>query len=148
MFDFFKLGLDPEKVRTTSLAKTYPSVQWESTNEKDTEILVVHYLEALREHMEKIFKKSPNPDHAAATKQYILTTPAIWSDVARDRTLKCAKAARMELNPSISIVSEPEAAAITLLENLRTQGARNQWKIGDVFVICDAGGGYDASEFT
>jgi molecular chaperone DnaK (HSP70) len=48
-------------------------------------------------------------------KEYILSVPAIWSDLAKNKTLECAfNAGYGDRNDpsSIRLVSEPEAAAI------------------------------------
>lgn len=44
----------------------------------------------------------------------VLTVPAIWSAVAKDRTLSAAKAAGLPHN--ILLVTEPEAAALAVLQ--------------------------------
>ncbi|PNS14208.1 Heat shock protein 12B [Sphaceloma murrayae] len=65
---------------------------------------------------------------------YILTIPAIWSDAAKDATRSAAIAAGMD---SVQLVTEPEAAAGFTLMSKRSL----KLQVGDVFVICDAGGG-------
>ncbi|KAL4924494.1 Hsp70 family protein [Aspergillus undulatus] len=71
----------------------------------------------------------------------VITVPAIWKPYARQGMKDAAKSAGM-LNPrkagetTLSFVPEPEAAA---LSTLCERGRRI--KRGDVFVICDAGGG-------
>jgi molecular chaperone DnaK (HSP70) len=68
----------------------------------------------------------------------------MWSDLAKDRTLKAFSSAvaastndLTSTHPTISLVSEPEAAAIYALHGLDPHGLQ----IGDSFVLCDAGGG-------
>lgn len=70
--------------------------------------------------------------------------PAIWSDLAKDKTKKaCQKAVQsLPLAPGssktlIHLVSEPEAAAIYALHGLDPHGL----KIGETVVVVDAGGG-------
>ncbi|PVH80873.1 putative heat shock 70 kDa protein 12A [Cadophora sp. DSE1049] len=67
-------------------------------------------------------------------KQFVLTVPAVWSDKAKDTTVKAAKQAG--LHP-LALIKEPEAAAMYTLHMLRDKAL----SIGDAFVICDAGGG-------
>ncbi|KAF2227835.1 hypothetical protein BDZ85DRAFT_254962 [Elsinoe ampelina] len=64
-----------------------------------------------------------------------MTIPAVWSDAARQKTLDAAKAAG--IGPKIQTISEPEAAAVHAFATLQNKDL----KIGDVYIICDAGGG-------
>ena len=66
-----------------------------------------------------------------------ITVPAVWSDTAQAKTRACADAAGMGVGASLHIISEPEAAALYALKALNTHGL----KIGDTFMLCDAGGG-------
>lgn len=66
--------------------------------------------------------------------EYILTVPAVWSDRAKNSTFECARKAGMS---SISCISEPEAAAVYTLSAIQP----NILRLGDNFVVCDAGGG-------
>jgi len=85
--------------------------------------------EALTRHLGKEFlDKQPI--------RYVITVPAIWSDKARDLTRQAAARAGIPAG-SLSLVSEPEAAALycSTLCNEVSLGD------GDRFLICDAGGG-------
>ncbi|KAG8626306.1 hypothetical protein KVT40_005251 [Elsinoe batatas] len=66
--------------------------------------------------------------------EYILTVPAVWSDVAKQATIAAAHLAGML---SVTLVSEPEAAAIECLTSMQEEGV----SIGDLYVVCDIGGG-------
>ncbi|KAL3468953.1 hypothetical protein BJX99DRAFT_242456 [Aspergillus californicus] len=72
----------------------------------------------------------------AQSLQFILTVPAVWSDKAKDATLRAALAAGITAR-DISLVSEPEAAALYALRAIQP----NSIAKGDVFTVCDAGGG-------
>ncbi|KAK6499972.1 hypothetical protein TWF481_010329 [Arthrobotrys musiformis] len=73
-------------------------------------------------------------------KELVVTVPAVWSERAKDLTLHAVT--RAEFNASkISLVSEPEAAAIYTLKDMCEGPNRDDVKLGDVFVLCDAGGG-------
>jgi len=61
--------------------------------------------------------------------------PAVWSDAAKDATLTAAKLAGM--GPELMMISEPEAAAVYTLQAIQP----NYLKVGDNFVVVDAGGG-------
>ncbi|EMR81826.1 putative hsp70 protein [Botrytis cinerea BcDW1] len=67
-------------------------------------------------------------------KQFVLSVPAVWSDKAKDLTLKAAK--RAKIHP-VTLIKEPEAAALYTLQTLKDQALA----VGDAFIICDAGGG-------
>lgn len=67
--------------------------------------------------------------------EYVLTVPAVWSDAAKQATLKAASIAG--LGKSVHLISEAEAAAVYALSAVQNEDVH----IGDVFVICDAGGG-------
>ena len=72
--------------------------------------------------------------------EYIITVPAIWSEKARDLTLKCASDAGMGSKDQLQMVSEPEAAAMYSISKFR-QINSSALEVGDTFVLCDAGGG-------
>ncbi|KAH0163598.1 actin-like ATPase domain-containing protein, partial [Aureobasidium melanogenum] len=67
----------------------------------------------------------------------IVTVPAVWSDAAKDATLKAAEKAGMGKN--IQMISEPEAAAHYAINSIDRQ--RKLLKASDTFIILDCGGG-------
>lgn len=74
-----------------------------------------------------------------------MTIPAIWSERAKELTMRCAKNALLEPNdiklvakPNIRLVAEPEAAAIYALDSISRTSPLQQ---GDNYIIVDAGGG-------
>ena len=139
-YEMFKLGLDPKAERETKLARDYPSVVQVPSNTADVEKLVVDYLTALRENFESHLADLPNSlDLQSIPKQYVITVPAMWSERAQDRTRSCAERADMGQKHTIGIISEPEAAAIRVLEEMREDEYR--FKRNDTFVVVDAGGG-------
>ncbi|KAK5195203.1 hypothetical protein LTR96_002795 [Exophiala xenobiotica] len=139
-YEMFKLGLDPKREKETSLARNYPSFVRLPTNSADVEKLVVDYLTALRENFEIQLADLPNSlDLQSIPKQYIITVPAMWSEPAQDKTRSCAERAGMGQKQTIGIISEPEAAAIRVLEEMREDEYR--FEKDDTFVVCDAGGG-------
>ncbi|UZP41979.1 hypothetical protein NXS19_009795 [Fusarium pseudograminearum] len=71
--------------------------------------------------------------------EFVVTVPAIWSDLAKDKTKKaCQKASGLSASQQqVHLVSEPEAAAIYALHGLDPHGL----KVGDTIVVVDAGGG-------
>lgn len=74
---------------------------------------------------------------------YILTVPAIWSDSARNLMIQAAERAGYGSHRvNFNFVSEPEAAAAYTLKVVQP----NNLKLGDTFIICDAGGGTGESD--
>jgi len=73
----------------------------------------------------------------------ILTVPAMWSDGAKDNTLKAARQAGIQAprlcgDTTLDLVPEPEAAALAVLADF---GDRPGVQAGDVITVCDCGGG-------
>ncbi|KAI4158523.1 MAG: hypothetical protein LQ342_007364 [Letrouitia transgressa] len=135
---WFKLELDPSQSRgVTDLSRQYPDQNalppgYNFSGEK----LCTDYLKALREHTEEVLKhKLPQSILKSTPIEYIITVPAVWSDLAQARTRSCAEAAGM--GKQLMIISEPEAAAIYALHAMDPHSIQ----IGDTFVLCDAGGG-------
>lgn len=69
--------------------------------------------------------------------EFVLTVPAVWSDSAKNATLQAAEKAGMGNKHELKLISEPEAAMLHALKTVQPQNL----KVGDNFVICDAGGG-------
>ncbi|RAH80826.1 actin-like ATPase domain-containing protein [Aspergillus japonicus CBS 114.51] len=67
---------------------------------------------------------------------YVLTVPAVWSDKAKDATLRAAFLAGVD-SSQVSLVSEPEAAALHSLRTIQPNSISKE----DVLIVCDAGGG-------
>lgn len=71
----------------------------------------------------------------------VLTVPVIWSAAANDKMIRAADlagitATRSAGETTLSLAPEPEAAALATLSDLEYNA-----RVGDIFVICDAGGG-------
>ncbi|KAK6536964.1 hypothetical protein TWF281_001171 [Arthrobotrys megalospora] len=81
--------------------------------------------------------------------EFVFTIPAIWSHKAQEATRYAAKAAGFcsRSLDTLSLVSEPEAAAMYVLRAMcdkgfsRISAQKSSLKKGEKFVICDAGGG-------
>ncbi|KAH7139869.1 Hsp70 family protein-like protein [Dactylonectria estremocensis] len=92
------------------------------------------YIGAMYKHALSEMTKAVTADYLAiCQKQFVLSVPAVWSDAAKNATLMAAKMAG--LHP-VSLIKEPEAAALYTLQSLNFS-----LKEGNVFVLCDAGGG-------
>jgi molecular chaperone DnaK (HSP70) len=94
------------------------------------------YIRSIYEHaLERIATKVPEKYlENDVQKKFVISVPAVWSDKAKDTTLKAAKLAG--IYPA-TLIKEPEAAAMYTLHVLQDRGL----EVGDALVICDAGGG-------
>lgn len=70
---------------------------------------------------------------------FVVTVPAIWSDLAKDKTRDACMRALSSFGEGkvVQLVSEPEAAAIYSLDGISTHTLKKD----DTFVVVDAGGG-------
>ncbi|KAI4698491.1 hypothetical protein J4E81_005714 [Alternaria sp. BMP 2799] len=77
----------------------------------------------------------------------VVTVPAVWSDVAKHRTMQAVDRAGFNtlqfprLSLPIVVVSEPEAAALHTIRSLRGTAQDTNLTTGDGFIVCDMGGG-------
>ncbi|KAF4630724.1 hypothetical protein G7Y89_g7418 [Cudoniella acicularis] len=71
-----------------------------------------------------------------------ITVPAIWDHTAQELTKQAAEIAGLlkRRGTVLVLVGEPEAAAMAVFEEM-TPLERKRFKVGDGFVVCDAGGG-------
>ncbi|KAJ6441863.1 Hsp70 family chaperone [Purpureocillium lavendulum] len=98
--------------------------------------LVTDYMSALTDHLMYTLREKLGDSVVKSTVlEFVVTVPAIWSDLAKDRTRKaCQKAS----GPSpVHLISEPEAAAIYALNGLDT----HDLGVDDTMIVVDAGGG-------
>ncbi|TGO59585.1 hypothetical protein BCON_0043g00440 [Botryotinia convoluta] len=72
-----------------------------------------------------------------------VTLPAVWSEEAKDATLKAAKNAGFGKRPGDEIytIAEPEAAAIATLKEYAKSDSFNPISCTENILICDCGGG-------
>lgn len=134
--EWFKLGLFPGS-EDSNLAKSYPSLSaLQNVHGEDAERLVIDYLTSLRKHAETTMEATYGQAlYSQIPREYIITVPAVWSDIAQDKTRRCAQRAGM--GSYVQIITEPEAAGIYALDTTPNVDL----KINDTFVLCDAGGG-------
>ncbi|KAG9188814.1 hypothetical protein G6011_07519 [Alternaria panax] len=134
-FQWFKLLLDAKQATGKGLVTKSRDLL--GTLDKSAEDVAADYLRLLwqytKEHIERI-------EGATWEKIYslrvVLTVPAIWSAIAKEKTLRAAKTAG--LPDDIELVSEPEAAALAILKE---KDQEKKLEVGDSFVVCDCGGG-------
>ncbi|UPL02480.1 hypothetical protein LCI18_013414 [Fusarium solani-melongenae] len=104
--------------------------------------LITDYLRALWRHtLESIVKDRGDSVLKAYQFHVVITVSAIWKDYARQGMEKAAKKtgildSRTAGKTILTFVPEPEAAALSTLCN-----PGREPKTGDVYLICDAGGG-------
>ncbi len=95
--------------------------------------LVADYISALGDHLMYTLREALSEGVVKSTPlEFIVTVPAIWSDLAKEKTkLACQRAKGLSATKSpIHLVSEPEAAAIYALHGLDPHGL----KLGDRLV--------------
>ncbi|CAG8261106.1 unnamed protein product [Penicillium salamii] len=93
--------------------------------------------------MEYLKKRHTPPVMKVTPLEFWFTVPAIWSDKAKEETMKAATSAGFGSRPhdSISMITEPEAAAVATLSALSDDELAFKVKVGDGIIICDCGGG-------
>ncbi|KAJ0349965.1 hypothetical protein KNSL1_004347 [Colletotrichum chrysophilum] len=142
---WFKLLLVKDEDLTKELRNSEPLVharKFVDETEKKPVELIADYLRALFEHTLYVIRKARGQSVLDALRFHVvITVPAIWQDYARrDMEQAAEMAGIMDSRPAgqtkLTFAPEPEAAALSTLY----ESGRNLNK-GDVFVICDAGGG-------
>ncbi|KAK3370882.1 hypothetical protein B0T24DRAFT_302275 [Lasiosphaeria ovina] len=111
-----------------------------SANIGDVDKLITDYISALGDHLMYTLREKLGEGVVKNTPlELVVTVPAIWSEQAKERTKQACQRARglSATKSTIHLVSEPEAAAMYALQGLDPHNLR----VGDSFVICDAGGG-------
>ncbi|KAG6230550.1 hypothetical protein E4U34_000368 [Claviceps purpurea] len=128
-----KLLLDPKQERPLYLPATHTRTELKALPKAPIEI-AADFMRAIYEHaLEEIASAVPKAYMDICQKEFVLSVPAVWSDAAKNATLKAAELAGIE---SITVVKEPEAAAMYSIKSLEFSIKKN-----DAFVVCDAGGG-------
>lgn len=151
---WFKILLEPEhKYEETPEQVTY-SKEILAKMKKTAQDAAADYLRFLWSYAkEHIRRHTPKDDDTNYSHKVVITVPAMWSDVAKERTREAAEAAGIP--GEVSLVSEPEAAALAEFKDKLKKGhplkvrayyyycgfALKSWKKDDIFIICDAGGG-------
>ncbi|KAJ0108760.1 hypothetical protein J7T55_011251 [Diaporthe amygdali] len=128
-----KLLLDPDQPKP----KYLPASSFENDRnalDKDPVDVAADFLGAIYKHALSIVESSTVREYFRfCQKDFVLSVPAVWSDKAKDLTLKAAKKAGIH---PVTLIKEPEAAALYTLSTYD-----HTITAGDSFVLCDAGGG-------
>ncbi|EXM07044.1 hypothetical protein FOIG_03642 [Fusarium odoratissimum NRRL 54006] len=132
--DWFKLDLDP----STQAVGYNPSTEGARSG-RNVDELVTDFISQLVDHlMYTLREKLGSGLVDSTTLQFVITVPAIWSDLAKEKTKKACEQAMISVSEHhVHLVSEPEAAAIYALHDLDLNGL----DAGDTIVVVDAGGG-------
>lgn len=130
-----KLLLDSRQKLPKYVSNSDLKIQLERTG-KSAETVVTDYLKELWKHSHETLERRYGKVFMTNTKlDIVLTVPAVWSDAAKDATLRAATAAGIGGN--LALISEPEAAAVYTLKSIQP----NHLRAGNNFIVCDAGGG-------
>lgn len=142
-----KLQLDPQE--NGEAAKIYRELsRSRQTERKEPVDIVADYLAQVKAHLiQNLDQKYGKALWRSLPMTLVVTVPAVWSDLAKDRTLQAVQKSgfnKFEL-PQISqqtiLVTEPEAAAIYTIKSLQLSAQGSQFAMNDGFIICDMGGG-------
>jgi hypothetical protein len=140
-----KLELDNQRGgEVAKIAKELSS----SRTRRDAVDIVADFLAQVKAHLIKNLDNKFGLDlWRTLSLTLVVTVPAVWSDLAKHRTLQAID--RAGFNPSqfpqlltpIIVTTEPEAAALYTMRTLRGTVQNEELAIGDGFVVCDMGGG-------
>jgi molecular chaperone DnaK (HSP70) len=103
---------------------------------KDPVEVAGDYIGAMYQHaMAKIGAKYETDYYLRCQKQFVLTVPAVWSDKAKDKTLRAAKKAGFH---PVTLIKEPEAAALyTMYCQERALGVRLAMPSSSVTLVAE-----------
>lgn len=155
LHEWFKIQLDPSHDHAKKRGITPNSIATSEEAERTT----VDYLRALWTHAESTLRgEMQGKGHRGYTFAVVLTVPAMWTLSAKEKTKSLALKAGIP--GPIMMISEPEAAAIAAFQRLAAEDklkvgrlpdlgtpcrsttlTQHHHQEGDVFVVCDAGGG-------
>ncbi|KAL7766495.1 hypothetical protein ACKLNR_004411 [Fusarium oxysporum f. sp. zingiberi] len=132
--DWFKLDLDP----STQAVGYNPSTEGAQSG-RNVDELVTDFISQLVDHLMYTLREKLGSGLVDSTPlQFVITVPAIWSDLAKEKTKKACEQAMISVSEHhVHLVSEPEAAASYALHDLDMNGL----DAGDTIVVVDAGGG-------
>ncbi|KAI0487191.1 hypothetical protein F4859DRAFT_502416 [Xylaria cf. heliscus] len=127
----FKLALEPDQFQKAS------DIIGGIPLPNDVDQTITDYMTSVFEYVLKIIREQLGHMLDNTPVHVVLTVPAIWSDLAKQRTLQAFRRVPNMEESSVTLLSEPEAAAISALRDLN----RGSLKDEDTFVVVDAGGG-------
>ncbi|KAI5270545.1 actin-like ATPase domain-containing protein [Aureobasidium subglaciale] len=132
-----KLLLDPQQELPAYVSRARLEAQLTKIGRSAVEA-TADFLEKLRAHALEALEKRYGKAFMASTKiEYILTVPAVWSDAAKDATLRAAEMAGFSKSRNLQMITEPEAAGLYALKQM--EGVT--LAVEDTYIIADVGGG-------
>ncbi|KAI4720031.1 actin-like ATPase domain-containing protein [Aureobasidium sp. EXF-10727] len=132
-----KLLLDPQQELPPYVSRTRLEAQLKQIGRGAVEA-TADFLEKLKGQVLEALDKRYGKAFMATTKiDYILTVPAVWSDAAKDATLRAAEMAGLHKSRNLQMITEPEAAGLYALKQMEGVTLAE----GDTYIVCDAGGG-------
>ncbi|KAL5341915.1 hypothetical protein BJX70DRAFT_395283 [Aspergillus crustosus] len=109
--------------------------------QKEEKEAIQDYLREILRHT-KTFLRDREEFNEASEVELVFCVPAGWPEKAnrcmQDILLQVAQEAQFRITEPLFVLNEPEAAAACILEAYSESGSL---KVGDVFMVCDAGGG-------
>ncbi|KAG9650183.1 actin-like ATPase domain-containing protein, partial [Aureobasidium melanogenum] len=134
---FVKLLLDPSQRLPEYVSRRELEARLKRVHKTAVQA-AADYLVNLKQHvLEQIEGRFGEYMFADTKIEFILTVPAVWSDAAKDATMKAAELAGMNEDDNLSMITEPEAAALCALKTVAGVNVNKK----DVWIVCDAGGG-------
>jgi hypothetical protein len=128
---------------TSALASELEKLSFEGLgySGRDVVDLCADYLRELRRHAQiHLQQRFGEEVYNSMNKELVITVPAVWSERAKHWTLEAVKRAGIDAT-KLTLVTEPEAAAIYTLNQMMEGANKTELHVGDSVVLCDAGGG-------
>jgi len=120
-FRWFKVLLEPDSKYRNTIQPVKDSNTLLRTMSKNAQDIVADYLKFLWQYAEEDIRKHTQSNWKEIySVKVVITVPAMWSHVAQDRTRKAALSAGITDN--VSIVTEPEAAALAVFKDRDEMG--------------------------
>ncbi|KAF4965671.1 hypothetical protein FSARC_6566 [Fusarium sarcochroum] len=131
---------------TSALASELARLNFEDQEHSTRDVLELcsDYLRAVYSTVSKeLLKQYSKALLTSLRKEYVVTVPAVWSERAKSLTLQAVRNAGIaeEEGETVSLVIEPEAAAVYALKEAIENANKVDIEVGSVFTLCDAGGG-------
>lgn len=131
-FQWFKVLLEPNSKYRDKVQPVHTSNMLLGTLNKTAQDVAADYLRLLWQYTEEDIRKHTQTDWKEIySVKVIITVPAMWSPPAREQTRKAALAAG--ITEQVTIVTEPEAAALAVFKDRAEMGVGIKVR----FTICD-----------
>ncbi|CAG7988223.1 unnamed protein product [Penicillium salamii] len=86
--------------------------------------IVADYLERLVAHLMEVLNRRFSTALQTMELRYLLTVPAVWSDKAKDATLRAAHLAKIPAS-ALTFLAEPEAAAVYAIQTIQPNSIKD-----------------------